>query len=349
MSGLMNDLDNTSSALSPAALPPGTVTWNGGAAAYTDPAAWTPSGVPLYGGGTVLIQSGTPVLSDVQPNGIAIALAGLGVDTQPDLVLDNAALGPDARLSLTPPGDRPPLTFATITVQGYDTNYGGISVGGAQVPAQALTIAIAPFGQLNQEGTVAVLGDARLDVLATDGAPATFRNDGAVDVAGGSARFLADVTGVGTIALLPSDAGPGDLSFVEFGGAVSPTQQLAFVDPDARASARIDDPAAFRGVIDGFGSSNQTITLAGLRATSAYFAQIGPDFGALLLLDGQQVVDTLTLGGTHPADGFSVSRNVDGSATVFAAGARGGFPTGAGAEGSGAAAVLPLTPGAGET
>jgi hypothetical protein len=64
-------------------------------------------------------------------------------------VLDNAALWPGVFLTLVPPsvnGRSPDLGFATITVDGYDTNEGRISLGGGQINPDLLTIAIAPYG-----------------------------------------------------------------------------------------------------------------------------------------------------------------------------------------------------------
>ena len=72
----------------------------------------------------------------------------------------------------------------------------------------------------------------------------------------------------------------------------------------------------FHGVIDGFTDVHDSITLASTQATGAYFAQVTPDAGALLLLNGQEVVGALTVTGTHASNAYGVVNNGDGSATV---------------------------------
>ena len=294
--------------------------WNGNDGSYTDPTQWTPQDVPLYGASTsALIQSGTVTLTDIRPNDISITLSGLTAATQPNLVLDNAALGPGVFISLIPPGVlslAPGIGFATITVEGYDTVEGKISMGGSKLPPDNLTIAIAPYSQLNQEGTISVLDNSILRVSGTGDAPATLNNDGAINIGGGSAIISADVIGSGTMALLTV---PFYGASLELSGAVAATQHVSF-DFDyfnVRESLRLDNPSTFHGVIDGFTDvTNDSITLANTQATSAYFAQVTPDAGALLLLDGQSVVGALTVTGTHAANAYGVSSNTDGSTTV---------------------------------
>ena len=298
-------------------------TWNGNDGSYTDPANWTPQGVPLWdNGASALIQSGTATLSDAEPNAVTITWSAASQEAQPSLVLDNAALGPGVFLTLVPPSvnDRSPdLGFATLTVDGYDTNYGRISLGGGQTNPDDLAIAIALYGQLNQEGTIDVFNGSRLAVNGTGQAPATLNNDGTIGLGGGYATISADVVGSGTIAFLPFPTGSGS---VEFGGAVAATQHIAF-SPTSPADFRIDDPATFHGIIDGFeGTPDGTpgafykVTLANTQATGTYFAQTTPDAGALLVLNGQQVVAALTVTGTHASNSFGFYNNPDGSTTV---------------------------------
>ena len=299
-------------------------TWNGTDGSYTDAANWTPEGVPLYGGGaSAVIQSGTVTLSDTKPNDIVISLASRTEDGQPNFVLDNAAFGPGVLLPLVSaanalPGGAPDLGFATLTVDGYDTNEGRISLGGSQTNPDFLTVAISPYSQLNQEGTINVFNGSRLRVTGTDQAPATLNNDGTIGLGGGFATISADVIGSGTIAFLPFPTGSGS---VEFGGGVAATQHVAF-SPTSPAQLRIDDPAAFHGVIDGFQGSPggpgafYTVTLADTQATGTYFAQITPDAGALLVLNGQEVVRALTVTGTHAPNSFGFFNNPDGSTTL---------------------------------
>lgn len=293
--------------------------WNGNDGSYTDAAQWTPQDVPLYGGGaSALIQSGTITLSNARPDDISITLAGPDAATQPNLVLNNAALGPGVYLTLVPPGifpRFPDVGFATITVEGYDTVEGRISLGGSKIPPDSLTIAIAPYGQLNQEGTISVLDRSTLRVSGTGDAPAILNNDGAINIGGGSAVITADVIGSGTMALLTV---PTNSASLELGGAVAATQHVTFDFNyfDVREALRIDNPTTFHGVIDGFADARDSVTLANTQATSAYFAQVTPDSGALLLLNGQEVVGALTVTGAHASNAYSVSGNADGSTTV---------------------------------
>ena len=152
-------------------------------------------------------------------------------------------------------------------------------------------------------------------------------NDGTIGLGNGqSISISADVVGSGTIAFLAGSTGSGS---VEFGGGVAATQHISFSAPSS-AQLRIDDPADFHGIIDGFQGSplgNQgpfgngappfhSITLADTQATGTYFAQITPGAGALLVLNGQEVVRALTVTGTHASNSFGFLNNPDGSTTI---------------------------------
>ena len=297
-------------------------TWNGSNGSYTDATNWTPEGVPLWDNdASALIQSGTVTLSNAEPNAISITLSASNEAAQPNLVLDNAALGPGVLLSLVPPGiggRLPDLGFATITVNGYDTNEGRIFLGGQQTNPDFLTVAIAPYGQLNQEGTIGVFNSSQLNVHGTAQAPVTLNNDGTINMGGGFATLSADVIGSGTIAFVPEPTGSGS---VEFGGAVAATQHIAF-SPISSGQVRIDDPSAFHGVLDGFEGTPggypgfHAVTLAGTQATGTFFAQITPNAGALLVLNGEEVVGALTVTGTHASNAYQFFNNPDGSTTV---------------------------------
>ena len=292
--------------------------WNGNGS-YTDPANWTPQDVPLYGGASAVISAGTVTLSDAKPDGINIALAGPSDANQPNLVLDNAAFGPGVFLTLVSnasslPGQAPTVGYATITVNGYDTNEGRIYLGGAKTNPDFLNIAITPYSQLNQEGTISVYDSSRLQVGGTDGAPATLNNDGVIGISGGTAVISAAIVKSAFL-----QASPAYDNEAELGGAVSATQHISFSYPNGPNTPqilRIDDPSAFHGVIDGFSDRFDSITLANTQATTAYFAQVTPDAGALLLLNGQEVVAALTVTGTHVADAYGVINSPNGSVTV---------------------------------
>ena len=296
-------------------------TWNGGNGSYTDATNWVPQGVPLWDDdASALIQSGTVTLSNTEPNAVNITLSGASETVQPNLVLDNAALGPRVFLGLVPPSTDgfPGLGFATITVDGFDTNEGSISLGGQRTSPDFLTVAIAPYGQLNQEGTIGVFGSSQLRVHGTGQAPATLNNNGTINIGGGLATISADLIGSGTIAFVAEPTGSGS---VEFGEAVAATQHIAFSSVSS-AQVRIDDPSAFHGILDGFQATPigapgfHTVTLANTQATGTYFAQITPDAGALLVLNGQEVVAALTVTGTHASNYFNAVNNSDGSTTV---------------------------------
>ncbi len=280
--------------------------WNGNNGSYTDATQWTPEGIPLYGSSdSALIESGTVILSNTAPNNVTVTLAGLSAETQPNLVLDNAAIGPSAQLILVPTaftGDG----YSTLTIQGYDTNYGTIDVSDTNF-SETATIAIAPYSQLNQEGTINV-GTSRqaLQITRSSDAPATLNNDGDINIRGGRAIISADVIGSGTINFIAGD--------VELGGGVSSDQHISF---SPSAFLRIDDPSAFHGIIDGFSDAGASITLANTQATGAFFAQITPDSGALLILNGLEVVDALTVTGAHASDAYRASSGPVGSITYI--------------------------------
>lgn len=293
-------------------------TWSGSTGSYTDAGNWTPQGVPLYDNdASALIQAGTVILTNAEPNGVDIVLSGPNPGEQPTLVLDNAALGPGVRLTLVPPrsmeGPSPGSGYATVAVDGYSTTQATINLGGFMIGPDFLTVAIAPYGQLNQAGAIQVGLSSDLQVTGTDGAPATLNNGGEIDLVGGGVRISADLVGTGTIAFLPGRGGSTD--FAALDGSVAPTQHLSF-SSNVFASLQLNDPSAFHGVIDGFDAPFESVTLADTAADRAYFAQVTPESGALLVLNGQEVVSALTVTGVHASDAYVVSSNLDGSTTV---------------------------------
>ena len=293
-------------------------TWNGSDESYTDAGNWTPAGVPLWdSGASALIQSGTVTLSNSEPNGIFITLSSPNAATQPNLVLENAALGPDVSLTLLPPpgpAGQPSsdLGYATITVDGYDTSRATIFLGGRRATPDTLNVAIGPYGQLNQGGTISLFNQSQLRVHGTGQAPATLNNYGAINVAGAQAIISADVIGSGTIGFIEFPEGGGS---IEFSGGVAAAQHVSFAQAIG-GSVRIDNPSAFHGILDGFNSAANSVTVADTQATAAYFAQITPDAGALLLLNGQEVVRALTVTGAHASNAYGVVGNADGSTTI---------------------------------
>jgi hypothetical protein len=299
-------------------------TWNGGDGSYTDATQWTPQDVPLYGGGaSALIQSGTVILSNTRPDNVLINLSGPSEATQPDLVLDNAAFGSGVLIILVAPANPltnpiPPVGFATITVNGYDTSEAEILLGAGQLNPDFLTVAIAPYGQLNQEGRIGVFSNSQMQVKGTGQEPATLNNDGVINIGGGYINISADVIGSGAIAFISQ---PTYGSLVVLDGGVSATQHIKFGSSTfpTPETLRLDNPSTFHGILDGFADMRDSVTLANTQATSAYFAQVTPDSGALLLLNGQAVVGVLTITGAHASNAYSVSGNTDGGTTVHLA------------------------------
>lgn len=129
--------------------------WNGGTGDYLDPAQWIPAAVPLHDADTIAtIDAGTVTLSNAEPNNIMLVLGGPPAASLrgPVLVLDDAALGPEMTLDLA-------LSYATLDVEGYDTNFGTIVVGSPQPGGNSVTVATVEsrgLGQLNQDGTIRV-------------------------------------------------------------------------------------------------------------------------------------------------------------------------------------------------
>ena len=265
--------------------------WNGAVGDYLDPAQWTPNDMPLYGSDTVAtIGSGTATLSDAEPNGITLALGATGtrlttaghdpnpfpVPDQPTLVLSNAALGPDMALDVFSP--------AQLTVRGYDTNYGQINVapfGDAQPVGGSIGLDLLIVGgQLNQEGTIAVISPQTVasahSTMSVGGG--TLNNDGQIYVGpGSSASFVSDVAGSGTITVDHATASVYNTSSTEtvdlLGGQLTAPLFLQATVKDWNSDGRI----VFGGA-GGVGSVqfNQTSDAGGdLQLFGASGAQVG--------------------------------------------------------------------------
>lgn len=265
--------------------------WNGAAGDYLDPAQWTPGGVPLYGADdTVTVGAGTATLSDAEPNNIMLALGATGtrlttaghnpnpfpVPDQPTLVLSNTALGPDMALDVFSP--------AQLTVHGYDTNYGQINVApfgdtqpvGGSIGLDLLIVG----GQLNQEGTIAVISPQTVSSAASSMTVGggTLNNDGQIYVGpGSSAYFVSDVAGSGTITVDHAAASMYNTSSTQtvdlLGGQLTAPLFLQATIKDWNSDGRI--------VFGGAGSVgsvqfNQTLDAGGdLQLFGASGAQVG--------------------------------------------------------------------------
>ena len=251
-------------------------TWNGAAGSYLDPAQWTPNDVPLYGSDTAAtINRGTVTLSDAEPNGVTLTLTSPGL-----LVLSNAALGPDMTLDV-------PNT-ATLEVDGYDTNYGTVAVGNPGAYA-TLNVRSNGFGQLNQDGTVAVGPSATLDLAAST----LLDNEGLIALAGGTITAR-DTIGGGTIEL----AAPGSKANVN--GAVGAGQTFLM----QQGTLAVLRAGSFAGTLAGFSSSTATVTFGDLQFDAATYVQDGRGAHLELTSNGT-AVDEIPLADT-PATQYAV-------------------------------------------
>ncbi len=261
----------------------------------------------IYGDGSIpaSIVQGTVTISNAEPNGQVVALGGppaVSGQGGPNLVLDNAALGPSLLLTVASPAATGPQA-ATITIRGYDTNYGEIDVipsADAQVLGNGnqLTINIGAGSQLNQEGTIKVISPQTVSGSAASIAFAglgTLNNDGLIYLGPGSAAsFNAGVTGVGTIAV---DGGTAYLS------ALASTQTIDFLGGTLNAlpglAATIKDWNS-RGVIDFAGSPT------GPAIDSLIFNQTSASGGDLQLFSHASQVGSLHLLGTYATTDFKL-------------------------------------------
>lgn len=279
-------------------------TWDGTVGDWVDASHWLPPGVPLWdSGASAIVSAGQATLTNQEPNGIPIMLGSADATSVPQIVLNNSALGPTAALTVIPGAASPNNTagFGELSIIGYDTNYGSITTGGAEISPDTLTIAMAPWGQLNNEGTITVLDNSNLLVRGSGDVPSRLNNNGEVTVSGGRAQILSDVTGDGTIGLAPE---PSFNGFLEFGGAVSADQTIRL----AADTLQIDNPASFLGKISGFDNLTESLVLPNVQADTAIFDQDSPVGGTLSLPSGGAVMASFSLLGTHSSapNAFSV-------------------------------------------
>lgn len=181
--------------------------------------AITPSQIYSNGNIPSSITEGTVTIRNAEPNGRTVALGGPGLAGQsggPNLILNNAALGPSLVVTVASPA-AVGTQSAEITVQGYDTNFGKINVipsADALVSGNGntLTINIQPHSQFNQNGTISVISPQTVtssSSVLTFAGPGTLNNNGLIDIGPKSfAVFSGKVTGGGTILV---DGGGADL------------------------------------------------------------------------------------------------------------------------------------------
>lgn len=176
------------------------------------------------------LTAGYVTIRNAEPDGQTVVLGGpveLGPPGFPNLVLDNAALGPGLTLTVGTP-DATVVQAAIITVNGDDTVYGQINVGTLTDPSSRegggqLRIDLNPGSRLNQEGTISITSSQApvgYSSLLVQG-PGTFNNDGQINVGSGTLfqeYSSAPLTGSGTVTIDGGNA--------RFTGGVASTQTV---------------------------------------------------------------------------------------------------------------------------
>ena len=249
--------------------------WNGGTGSYLDPTQWTPAGVPLYGLDTIAtINAGTVSLNNAAPNGITLDLAGPTAFTEPGprLVVNNAAFGAQMTFNMT--------HRALLTLQGYDTNYGTISLSspGAILQGEG-------YGQLYQVGRMTVGSSA----TANFGLNTVLYNIGFIELAGGNLSAAGPIGGEGTIELASPD------SVMRVFAGVDP-RQIFIMQQGELAIANYN---SFQGTIADFTSNAAVVTLSNLPFDAAIYVQDGTGEHLMLTSNGATVGE-LKLSGTAP-------------------------------------------------
>jgi len=260
--------------------------WNGSTGSYLDPAQWDPATVPLYDPGTIAtIDAGTVTLSNAEPNNITLDLGGPFAASQrgPILVLDNAALGPEMTLDML-------SSYATLDVEGYDTNFGTIAVGNPQ-PTTYVTVATIEsrgLGQLNQDGTITVGYNASLNIAPRDFAGSTLlNNDGLIELVGGTALTTGRISGHGTV----------ELASIRSEMAMEAGVDAGQIFALHQGTLSIDEFSTFGGTLSGFSSSAARVILGRVRCDAATYVHDG--FGErLVLTNNGQFIGTLPLADT---------------------------------------------------
>ncbi len=257
--------------------------WNGKSGAYLDPAQWTPAAVPLYGEDTTaVIADGSAALSDAEPNGITLVLGR--TLSQPTLRLSNAAFGPAMTLEVN--------AYASLAIDGYDTNYGSIVVEVPGGPGFAdLYAGTGQYGQFNQYGSVILRSKAGLNFSGT------MDNGGLIDLAGGFFNFNGGLlTGTGTIRF--SDP----YSVMNVQASVGPGQTFAL----NKGELSLESLGMFQGTVAGFASSAASLSFGTLSFDVATYARDGDD-ERLVLTRGGAAVGEVRLADT-PDTQYAVTR-----------------------------------------
>lgn len=259
-----------------------------------------------------VIDSGVVVIRNAEPNGQLVRLGSTNADGQPVLVLDNAALGPQLTLSLLSPAGIAFASYATIEVQGYDTINGTILLGGRPLTPEFLTVALGPYGQLNQSGTIDVIDGSGLTIKNEDAsAPGTLNNTGLINLAGGNAVIMPDIVGFGRIRM--NFLSNVSSSSLELGGAVTLNQIIEIND----GRLQLDKPSLFMGDIYGFQGPVGSLVLENTRADAAQLLPGAGGSARLVLTNMGSEVDRFLLhGGMSMTRLYDVSYDAAANATT---------------------------------
>ena len=268
-----------------------------GATSITPTQVFSDGSIPGSIAGAVTIRNATA-------DGQAVALGGsatFGPADVANLILDNAALGPDLVLTVASTAATG-RQLGTLTVQGNSTTYGQINLvtsADAQPTGNgnALSIDIQPGAQLNQEGTLSVISPqtvgsygSNLDVFGTG----TLNNDGTITIGpGGLASFASglNVAGSGIITVdhanvsLPSAASTQTLDLLAGSVTISPSLQAMIKDWNSSGSLVLFSPVS-----------------------SVQFNQTSDAGGDLQLFNGTNQVGDLNVLGTYATSDFTLTQ-----------------------------------------
>lgn len=257
------------------------------------------------GGLSENITTGTVSIHNDEPNGRAVALGGPGLQGAsgaPNLILDNGALGPQFLLTVAAPTATGPQT-GTLTVLGYDTNYGEIDVipsadAQAMGRGNTLTINIPQYSQLNQEGTIKITSPLVAPVAGSSvyfSATGTLNNDGQILI---EPRSFADMTNAHVVGYGTITVDHGGLALANVAG----TQTIDFLGGSITAA-----PATFQATIKDWNNDGSLILPTDV--TSVQFNQTSAGAGDLQVFNGTAQVGALHLLGSYATADFRLTQS----------------------------------------
>lgn len=293
-----------------------TKTWDGSKAFFGAASHWSPNGAPAAGD-TAVINSGEVFAIGANLRNVAINLGSTTPLSGPDLLIANTRLGNLEVHAPLPvrPGPFSPTTYASIAAYGHDgvqnVNIGTTDPTGGSLPGN-LHIALGAGATLDLTGRMhetasseLLVDDAREPGQPLGGGHGTFVNNGSFSAAGGTADFVADVTGSGSWDLGHGKVGAG--ARVTFEGSVS-AGQTVLLEPSSTLT--LDNASQFLGSItEAPGSS---IVLAHTPATALSYAN-----GILDVNGASGLLVALRMTSTVGA-GFAMQQNAAGDTVISA-------------------------------